>query len=471
MKFDDNDLYGWQCRSINKIKQAYKRKKDKGVLLFVDAGQGKTALSLTTISDLLQDMQLETCLVVAPIKICEGVWRQEAKKWGHLHGLSFSLVRGTPSERAYALRKRANIYLINFEHLGWLRKYLRGNFRRFPLIFVDESSLIKNPKSSRFKTLEDIKDKHIDTVTFVPMTGTPQPQSIMDLYTQVYLVDGGERLGATFAQFRAKYFKPGRKLAKYVHEWLPEDYAFDEIKKAIADITIELSDEEKQKFPVVEVPHWIELPKKVREQYDQLEEEMVFEWNNEEVIPKHGGARSIMCRQIASGALYVNRLLSEDFYTLHDEKLDLLSDLLEQLNRPVIIAYEFRHDLARLKHLLGNDCLVLNETDADSAVRAWNSGRVNQFLMHNNSNVFGLNMQQGGCTIIRFSETWSQDKHDQLRARLARNGQRAEQVFDHYIRAKDTVEHLMELSRTIKGDEQTRFRSALRQYQRERGLI
>ena len=173
------------------------------------------------------------------------------------------------------MHKRASVYLINFEHLSWLKRYLRGNFTRFPVIFVDESSLIKNPKSARFKVLEDIKDTHIGTVTFVPMTGTPQPQSIMDLYTQVYLVDGGERLGATFNQFRARFFKPGKKLAKHVYEWEPEQYAFDQIKEAIADITIELSDEEKKKFPVVEVPHWIDLPKKVREQYDLLEEGLV----------------------------------------------------------------------------------------------------------------------------------------------------------------------------------------------------
>ncbi len=468
----DDDLYGWQCRFVQKVKEAVARVYDKGVMVFVDAGQGKTVPSLTAIVDLLDDMMMDKCIVVAPIKICEGVWRQEAKKWDHTRDVRFSLVRGTAGERAFALNRPANVYLINFEHLQWLKRHLRGNFRKFPLIFIDESSLIANPKSKRFKALEDIKDNHMETVTFVVMTGTPLPKSILDIWTQAYLVDGGERLGADNDTFKYRFTKVGKRLTKDRFEVLPADFAFDEIKKLVSDITLELGDEEKKKFPVVEVPHWIDLPPRVREQYDQLEQDMIFEWENEEIIPKHGGARSIMCRQIASGAIYKNRLLSEDFTTLHDEKLDLLSDLLEQLNRPCIIAYEFRHDLARLKKLLGGDYLVLNETDGRTAEKAWNSGKINNLLMHNNSSVFGLNLQfaQNGHTIIRFSETWSQDKHDQLRARLARNGQEAEQVFDHYIRARDTVEHMMEISRTIKGDEQTRWRTALRRYQRERGI-
>lgn len=471
MRLTEHDMYGWQARMASRIRHLLHLKGTtaKGVLVFVDAGQGKTAPSLTAIYDLLEEWAIEQCIVIAPIKICESVWRQEARKWDHTRNLTFSLVRGTPSERAFALHKKANVYLINPEHLSWLYKHLRGNFSKFPLIFVDESSLFSNPKSARFLTLKDIRDDHPDIV-FVPMTGTPLPKSILDTWTQTYLVDGGERLGDDWDTFLYRFSKRGKKLTKHHYETLPADYAFEEIKRLISDITLELGTEDKKKFPVVEVPHWIDLPKRVREQYDQLEQEMIFEWDNEEIIPKHGGARSILCRQIASGAIYKNRLLSEDFTTLHDEKLDLLSDLLEQLNRPCIISYEFRHDLARLKHLFGKDYLVLNENDADMAVRAWNSGRINNFLMHNNSNVFGLNMQGGGHTLIGFSETWSQDKHDQLRARLARNGQEADQVFHHYIRARDTVEHLMEIARTCKGDEQARFRAALKQYQRERGI-
>lgn len=470
MMLTEHDLYGWQCRLNRRIRDAFKATEAKGLLTFVDAGQGKTLPSLQSIRDLLDEMQLEQCLIVAPIEICEAVWRQEAKKLESTRDLSFSLIRGTPGERALALAKRADVYLINFEHLKWLKRHLRGKFKRFPLIFIDESSLIKNDKSERFKVLKEIKDANLETVTFVMLTGTPMPKDIRDLWTQAYLVDGGDRLGADPAEFKWKFFKRGRKLAPHVYESVPEDFAFDAIKELLADVTLELSDEDKKKFPVVEVEHYVELPRKVREQYDQLENDMLFEWNDEEYIPKHGGARSILCRQIASGAMYVNRLISEDYNVLHDEKLDVLANLLEQLNRPCIIAYEFRHDLARLKHLLGADCLVLNEADTVDARTAWNAGKVNNLLIHNSSNVFGLNLQGGGHTLVRFSETWSQDKHDQLRARLARNGQKADQVFDHYIRARHTVEDLMKISRTFKGDEQARFRKAIKAYQKLRGI-
>lgn len=466
----DDDLYGWQCRLADRIKAVCKATTSKGVLVFVDMGQGKTAPSLTAIYDVMNLMLVDQVLVIAPIRICEDVWRQEAKQWRHTKQLTFSLIRGNPTDRAFALHRRADVYLVNPEHLQWLYTYLRGNFSRFQLVFVDESSLFKSPRSKRFKTVQKIKDK-TEGITIVPMTGTPTPQSIMDIWTQAYMVDGGERLGHTFSAFRSKFFKPGRKLADHVYEWTPEDHAFERIKELVADITIELSDDEKKKFPVVAKDHWVDLPKNIREKYDQLERDMIFEWEDSVTIAKHGGAKSIMLRQMASGAIYKNRLLNEDYDLLHNAKLDLLAELLEELNRPVIIAYEFRHDLARLKAFLGPEAVVMSENGTSLTRAQWNAGGIRYLLLHSASAAHGLNLQFGGNVVIWFSEIWSQERHDQLIARLARNGQEEAQVFSHYIRAKDTVEVLMQIARQLKGDEQSRFRKALRIYQAERGMI
>jgi SNF2 family DNA or RNA helicase len=470
----EHDQYGWQCRLANRVGKVVRAKEDKGVLVFVDMGQGKTAPSLTAIVDTIDDFVVDQVLVVAPIRICEDVWRQEARKWEHARSIIFSLVRGNPADRAFALARKADVYLINPEHLDWLWTHLRGSFKRFQLIFVDESSLFKNPRSKRFKTLKKIKDKFEERITFIPMSGTPTPQSIMDIWPQVYMVDGGRRLGATFTTFRERFFKRGRSLAEHVYEWEPEPDAFEQIKELVADITLELSADEKKKFPVVEKDHWIDLPTKIREKYDFLEKEMIFEWEGSEVIAKHGGAKSIMLRQMASGAIYKNRLLDEDFNLLHDEKIDYLLELLEELNRPVMIAYEFRHDLARIRAALTKargGFTVMAENDTNNTVEAWNAGRIRNLLIHRKSAGYGLNMQGGSNHVVWFSECWSQGDHDQVVARLARNGQEADQVFNHHIRARDTVETLMEISRRVKGDEQTRFRTALRIYQAQKGLV
>lgn len=466
----EHDHYGWQCTMIRKIKEVVKRKEDKGIMVNVDMGQGKTAPSLTAIWELLDLMLIDYILVVAPIKIIESVWRQEAKKWDHLRNVSFSLIRGNPSDRAFALAREAQVYLVNPEHLQWLHTYLRGDFSKFQLIFVDESSLFKNPRSKRFKTIKKIKDKHMDKITFVPMTGTPIPNSIMDIWTQAYMVDGGARLGDSFTQFRARFFKPGRKLAEHVYEWDAENDAFEQIKELVADITLELSDEQKKKFPVVPVDHWIELPQQLRDAYDRLEKEMIYEWEENVIIPKHGGSRSIILRQMAAGALYKNRLLGTDFDELHREKLSYLQELIEELNRPILLTYEFKHDLVRLKQSLP-ELVVLNEGKVSEVVKRFQNGEIQQLALHPANAAHGLDgLQHGGCTVVWFNEIWSQERHDQLIARLARNGQEAAQVFSHYIRAKDTVERLMQKAREEKGDEQTRFRSALRKYQRERGI-
>lgn len=472
----EHDLYGWQCRLVNRVGKiarqvALKAEVARGVLVFVDMGQGKTAPSLTVIYDLIDDFMADMVLVVAPIKICEAVWRQEALKWQHTRAMTFSLVRGNPSDRAFAIARKAQVYLVNPEHLSWLNEHLRGDFSRFQLVFVDESSLFKSHRSKRFKTLKKIRDKHPNLI-FIPMTGTPRPNSLMDVWTQVYMVDGGDRLGDSFTSFRNRFFKSGRKLADHVYEWQAEEWSFQKVKELIADIVIELSDEERKKFPIVEVPHWLDLPSNIRTAYDRLEEEMIYEWDNNVIVPKHGGVKSVMLRQMAAGAIYKNRLLGTEYDELHIVKLDYLKELLEELNRQVIITVEFKHDAARLQQLLGKTCAIFKGGNTAEVIKDWQRGNIGELLMHPASAGFGLDgLQDGGNHVIFFNETWSAQNYSQLIHRLARQGQDADQVFVHNIRMRDTVEVLMQISRQLKGDEQHRFRKALRLYQAEKGLL
>lgn len=493
----EHELRGYQCRAAKIIFN------HSTTALFIDMGLGKTIIVLTAIVDLKRANGSKRWLVIAPIKVCETVWRQEAALWEHTLGLSFSLVRGNEWERTFALHREADIYLINPELVPWLAGYLRRDWGKFDGgLAIDESSLFKDHRSKRFKGLTNygsnfklkgadgktIKDANGHQISLPPhkfpkciiMTGTPRPQSMMNLWSQFYILDHGERLHKRFETFRGRYFHSAGEVAQRVKRYdlnadedqPREDYVIahsapERIHELIADVTVELDASEYGILPkIIPVPHMVELPREARELYDKFERDAIAELNDNMIMAVNGGVRTQMCWQIANGALYQQHSLgSKRLYDeIHTAKLDELDELVEELDTNVLITYQFRHDLERI--LARHPDAVVLPRKAEKVVERWNEGRIRKLLIHPKSGSHGLNIQYGGNHIIWYSMVWSREQFDQANRRLARPGQSAgEGVFCHTIMASNTTDELMEASLHEKGNGQHRFRVALRKYQ------
>lgn len=491
-----------------------------GTAVHIDMGLGKTIIGLTAIADWFKFWIIQRpVLVVAPIRVCETVWRQEAAEWSHTRHLTFSLVRGDEKKRAFALAKQAHVYLINPEGLKWLHKYLRGDWSFFDALVIDESSMFKDPRSQRFRALSNygsrlsLKDEsgkalrdsqgHLVKIgahrfkRSAVLTGTPSPSSLMNLWAPLYLCDHGTRLHKQFDTFQGRFFHKTQQVADHVfkyeinHEeaearpaWMVRDGAPERIHELIADVTIELNAEDYGVLPQTigdasksEPPpthlHRIELPNGVRQQYDQLEKHAIMELLNDTVMAQNGGAKSMMCWQIANGAIYT----SDDFgrkeaKPLHDQKLDKLMELIDAIYGNVLIPYYFQHDYARIVERLRKEGIgfaSLKGSKVERVVDQWNGGYTPVLLIHPQSAAHGLNLQFGGHSLIWFTLLWSLERYLQTNARLARSGQK-NIVGIHHIVASRTTDELMLINLRQNGDDQTRFRSALREYQQIRGL-
>lgn len=497
-----------------------------GTAVHIDPGLGKTIIGLTAIVDWFTfGVISRPVLVVAPIKVCETVWRQEAlREWEHTRHLTFSLVRGNEKQRAFAMAQRAHVYLINPEGLQWLAKHLRSDWSFFDALIVDESSMFKDNRAKRFRVLSNygtqvaLKDPKTGLalrdatghMIYTPphrfkrsgvLTGTPAPSSLMNLWAPIYLVDHGTRLHKKFETYKGRYFHETAQVAEHVFKYeLNKDE--DEVRptyqaredapvrihEMIADITVELNAEDygilpktigdlsKAAYQRGELHthiHYVDLPPALMVQYKLLEKEAIMELNKDVVMAQNGGAKSMMCWQLANGAMYVTddygRKEAQEF---HDNKLDMLIEVLNTINAPTIVTYYFKHDLARIKERLakeGIDYAVLAGSKTERTIDTWNAGRTSVLLLHPQSAGHGLNLQFGGHHIVWFTMLWSLERYLQTNARLARSGQTGI-VGIHSIIARGTTDELMAINLGENGDDQQRFRSALRSYQQLLGL-
>lgn len=495
----EHELRPYQCRAAKIINTHDK------TALFIDMGLGKTVIVLTAMVDELDFQPNLKYLVVGPIKVIETVWRQEARGWEHTQHLTFSLVRGHEWERAFALHRDANVYLINPELCAWLAKHLRHNWDMFTGgLIIDESSLFKDHRSKRFKAItnygtnlklkgEDGKAVIVEgKMVALPahkfrktiiMTGTPRPNNMMNLWSQFFILDHGERLHKRFETFRGRFFHTAGEIVEHVHRFelnegedLPrQDYEVrqggpERIHELIADITVELDAADYGILPkIIPVPHMVTLPNELRTKYDEFERDAIMELNENMVMAVNGGVKTMMCWQMANGALYRHLEDGKRIYDeIHEAKLDELDLLLAELDTNTLITYQFQHDLERIKRR-HPDAIVLPRK-AEAVVNAWNEGRIKKLLIHPKSGSHGLNIQYGGNHIVWFSMLWSREQFDQANRRLARPGQPFGPVSCHMIMAANTTDELMEASLHEKGEGQARFRAALRKYQEARRL-
>lgn len=430
---DKTNLHSYQVRAVNHIIQ------NRGCALFLDMGLGKTVSTLTAIEILHTAGRVKKVLVIAPKRVAESTWTDEQTKWSHLAGLRFAKILGTAEQRRQALSSEADVYLVNRENTQWLVDEC-GLEWPFDMVVIDELSSFKSQRSKRFKSLRKVLGR---VNRIVGLTGTPAPNSLVDLWAQIYLLDRGERLENAITRYRQIYFTPGKSKGNIVYEWLPRPYAQKAIEARISDICLSMQAKEYLELPPIvyrEVP--IYLPTEVLAKYKAFRKKKYIELGKEFITASNAGVLANQLRQFASGALY-NAVGGDAYTTIHNAKIDALAELADTSQSSILVGYEFRHDLERIKKALPE----FRQLDTPRDMKEWNDGKIAVAGGHPASMGHGLNLQKGGNHIVWFSIPWSLELYQQFNARLYRQGQ-ARPVVIHHLVAKGTIdERVMQVLR------------------------
>lgn len=389
---------------------------------------GKTVVTLTAINNLIYDrFEISKVLVIAPLRVAEDTWSRESAKWDHLQHLRISKILGTPTQRRKAIAADADIYIINRENVVWLCNELStvGDSWDFDAVVIDELSSFKSPKSQRFKALRKYitKSSHV-----IGLTGTPAPNGLIDLWSQIYLLDGGERLGRTVTGFRERYFVPGQRNQTTIFNYKPKPEAEKNIQDLISDICISMKAEDWLEMPErIDSIQSVRLSAKEMQDYEKFEREAYLQFLEGEVTAASAAALTGKLLQYSNGAMY---LPDGDYVKTSEKKMDMLEELVEAANgKPVLVFYSFRHDLERIQDKFPKAVKLTDSKD----IEAWNNGEISMLLAHPAGAGHGLNLQDGGCIIIWFGLTWSLELYQQANARLYRQGQKQAVIIHHLI--------------------------------------
>ena len=394
--------------------------------------------TLTALDYLMyQEFEIDKALVVAPKRVVTDTWARECQKWDHLNHLKVSPIVGTPRERRAAIRRQADIYLVSRDNIKWLIETLDGyldGYWPYDVLVLDELSSFKNPQTNRFKALRKVAYK---CKRVIGLTGTPAPNGYTDLWSQIYLLDRGERLGKTLTDFRRRYCEAIRY--PYFVKWsVPKEHLHD-IDRKISDICISMTAKDYLKLPpVYSIITNVTLDKKAQRAYDEMKQEAVLELANTEIIGVTAAALMNKLLQIAGGAVY-----DEDgaVTEIHDAKLEALEQIIEESQgQPVLVFYSYRFDVDRIRRRFPEARTM--ETDQD--ISDWNAGTVPLMLAHPASCGHGLNLQEGGHIIVWFGPTWSLELYQQANARLNRQGQDKPVMIYHLIASGTVDERVME---------------------------
>ena len=411
--------------------------------LFLDMGLGKTAITLTALHDLLLDeLSVSKVLVIAPLRVARDTWPAEVRKWEHLHDLDISVIVGDVKTRKAALAVQSLVYIINRENVKWLVQYYENNGLKwdFDCVVIDELSSFKNHQSQRFKWLRKIRPF---VRRWIGLTGTPTSNGLMDLWAEIGILDGGERLGRFIGRFRECYFKPGSMNPEtgIVYQYIPRPGAEEQIYERINDITISMKAMDYLTMPAcIYVNHEVKMSEPERKLYEQMRTDLIIPLEDGDIDAANAAALSNKLLQMANGAVYDE---NREPRLIHNRKLEMLEDLIESANgQPVLIAYWFKHDRTRiLQHLLSSGYKSSDVRDLKSSdeIRLWNEARIPIALIHPASAGHGLNIQEGGHILIWFGLTWSLELYQQTNARLWRQGQK-DTVTIHHIVTDHTVD-------------------------------
>lgn len=405
--------------------------------VILDMGMGKTATTLSAVNELMFDrFEVTKVLVIAPLRVANTVWSDEIEQWAELRHLRYSKIVGTPKQRNVALQKDADIYIVNRENLPWLVEQCSPYFK-WDMVVIDELSSFKSWQSKRFKAFMAMRP-YMKRV--VGLTGTPSSNGLMDLFAEFKVIDGGERLGRFIGEFRSRYFEEGRRNGNIVYEYIPMDYAECQIQDKISDITISMKALDYLDMPdLTSTKKLVRMSEKEKEKYSQFKKEYVLsELDGLEVTAANAASLTNKLVQLSNGAVYSD---DHTVVALHEQKLDALEDILEFANgEPVLVAYWFKHDLARIMGRLEKLKVKSRVLKTEEDIREWNKGNVPVGLLHPAGAGHGLNLQKGGHHLVWFGLTWSLELYQQTNARLWRQGQEAETVVIQHIVTEGTID-------------------------------
>ena len=397
--------------------------------LFLDMGLGKTVTTLTAIKE-LKYYRFAVCkvLVIAPKKVAEATWSREAEKWDHLQCLRVSTVLGSKTKRVRALAMPADIYVINRENVEWLVDYYR-NAWPFDMVVIDESSSFKDHSTKRWKAMKRVRPK-INRI--VLLTGTPAPNTLIDLWAQVYLLDEGARLGRTISGFRERYFLPDKRSAERVFTYKPKYDTEQTIQDLIGDICISMKAEDYLTLPEctkVSVP--VLLDTRAKKAYETMEREMLLEVDEDFITADSAAVLTNKLLQLAGGAMYDANHAPQK---IHGCKIEAFLELVDSLNgKSALVFYAFQHERDRIVDALKKTKLRVRVFNGPQDADDWNNGNIDILLAHPASTAYGLNLQFGGNHVIWFTPTWSLELYQQANARLHRQGQTQRVIIHHLI--------------------------------------
>lgn len=428
--------------------------------LFLDPGLGKTSITLAVIKVLKKEKLINKVLIIAPLRVCYLVWTKEIDKWKDFQGITIQLLHGKDKERN--LKKDADIYIINPEGLPWLFK---NDLRKlgFDMLVIDESSKFKSASTQRFKLLKPMlryfKRRYI-------LTGTPAPNGMMDLFSQIYILDEGAALGRFITHYRSTYFYPSGFGG---YEWKLQENAHQRIQERIKPMILRLEAKDYLDLPaLIESPVYVDLPNAARDVYKQMEDEMIAALNKGDIVAANAAVASMKCRQIANGGVYDEL---HNAHHIHMEKAEAVKDLVEELQgTPALIAYDYDHDLQRLLKVLGKDTPNISTASPKAAAKieeAWNAGELPVLLGHPASVGHGLNLQGSGNHVIWHSLTWNFEHYDQFNKRVWRQGNKNSHVYVHHIIAENTVDEAVLMALKYKDHTQSSLLNGLKAYMKK----
>jgi SNF2 family DNA or RNA helicase len=390
------------------------------IALLLEMGLGKTVSTLTAIDLLLNDyFDANRVLVIAPLRVADDTWVREVEKWDHLRHLRISKILGSAVQRRRALKADADIYVINRENVEWLVSEM-GTKWNFDTVVIDELSSFKNHQSKRFRALRRVRPM---MKRVIGLTGTPAPNGLIDLWSQMYLLDQGERLGKTITGYRDRYFVPGEREGHVVYKWHQKKESEQRIYEAISDIAVSMKAEDYLDLPPrIDRTVPIRLTEKARELYKQLERDLLLPFADADVVAQTAAVLNNKLLQMASGAVYDE---VRGVKLIHDAKLDVLEEIIEAANgKPVMVFYNFKHSLARIQKRFPQAKILRKGKDGNEDIRAWNNDEIPLLLLHPKSAGHGLNLQESSCqTVVWFDQIWSCEEVQQANARVYRQGQ------------------------------------------------
>lgn len=437
--------------------------------IFADPGLGKTAITLSIIKRFKDHPKFRGALIIAPLRVCEIVWPAEIKYWDQFNDLSYEILHG--SNRFEAAKRKADVYLLNVENIFWLFEY---DFD-WNMLVIDESSKFKSHMAKRFKTIR----KHLDRFTRrIILTGTPAPNSLMDQYSQIYIIDKGEALGCYITHYRSRYFYP-ISYRKFI-EWNLKPGADKAIQKKISKLVMRIDAKSHLTLPPITYNQIsIRLPSKAMAIYKKLEQKFFAEIDETPVLLGSAASAYNACRQVANGCLYEppdpliprSQQPKRKTLSLHHAKLDAVQELVDELQgKPVLIAYHYKHDLTQLLSKFGKGTPYLgggvSSVKSTEIVEAWNAGKLPILLGHPQSIAHGLNLQHGGHDVIWFSLTDNLENYLQFNQRVYRQGVTG-QVRIHLLIAKNTIDEAIMLRLKQKDKTQQALLNAIKRYRND----